>query len=202
MKPVVPKLQETILYGTRRDVQLEHCIVLNVPISPKDHKMVWITILLRSLPPHNLMSPSSVNFFYQELPGFYAFRQHRNTQHGMQVGSRTRDVNVEHIVGDVKDHKLREDLRSCHYFLVDYEHERAKHKVFDYAVETLNETIVNEKVDNFFNNLKCAAKVRLAFGFVLRNIEDGGFRYLYAHENNTLPDRSKLVCTRDNSAKP
>ena len=39
---------------------------------------------------------------YQEFPGFYALRQHRNTEHGMQIGSVTRDVDVEHIVGDVE----------------------------------------------------------------------------------------------------
>ena len=49
----------------------------------------------------------------QEFPGFYASRQHRITQHGMQIGSRTIDVNVEHIVGDVEDHRLKEVLRSC-----------------------------------------------------------------------------------------
>ena len=43
---------------------------------------------------------------FQEFPGFYALRQHRNTQHGMQVGSGTRDVDIEHIVGDVEDHSL------------------------------------------------------------------------------------------------
>ena len=118
---------------------------------------------------------------FQEFPGFYALRQHRNTQHGRQIGSGTRDVDVEYIVGDVEDHRLREELRSCQHFLVDSELERARHQVFNYAVETLNETIVNEKFDHFFNNLKCAAKVNLAFGFVLRNIEDGGFRYFYAH---------------------
>ena len=138
---------------------------------------------------------------YQEFPGFYALRQSRNTQHAMQIGSRTTDVDVEHIVGDVEDHRLREELRSCQHFLVDSELERARHKVFNYAVETLNETIVNEKLDHFFNNLKCAAKVNLAFGFVLKNIEDGGFRYVYAHENKTLLDRSKLVCTHDDLAK-
>ena len=138
---------------------------------------------------------------YQEFPGFYALRQHRNTQHTMQTGSGTRDLDVEHIVGDVDDHSLREELRSCQHFLVDSELERARHKVFNYAVETLNETIVNEKLDHFFNNLKCAAKVSLAFGFILKNIEDGGFRYFYAHENNTLLDRSILVCTHDDLAK-
>ena len=42
---------------------------------------------------------------FQELPGFHALRQHRNTQHGMQIGSRTRDMDVEHIVGDGEDHR-------------------------------------------------------------------------------------------------
>ena len=137
---------------------------------------------------------------YQEFPGFNALRQHRNTQHGMQFRSGTRDGDVEHIVGDVEDHRLRQELRSCQYFLVDSEVERTRHKVFNYAVETINETIVNEELDNFFNNLKCAAKVNLAFGFNLKNIENGGLRYFYAHENNTLLDRSKLVCTHDDLA--
>ena len=119
----------------------------------------------------------------------------------MQIGSGTRDVDVEDLVGDVEDHSLGEELRSCQHYLVDSELGRARHKVFNYAVETLNETIVNKKLDHFFNNLKCAAKVNLAFGFILKNIENGGFRYFYAHENNTLLDRSKLVCTRDDLAK-
>ena len=104
-------------------------------------------------------------------------------------------------MGDVEEHKLREELRSCQHFLVDSELERARHKVFTYAVGTLNETIVNEKLDHFFNNLECAAEVNLAFGFILKNIEDLGFRYFYAHENNTLLGRSKLVCTNDDLAK-
>ena len=138
---------------------------------------------------------------YAEFPGFYALRQHRSTQDGAQIGSGTRDVDLEHLVGDVEDHSLREELLSCQHFLVDSELERARHKVFNYAVEILNETIVNEKLDHFFNNLKCAAKVNLAFGSILKKKEDGGLRYFYAHENNTLLDRSKLVCTHDDLAK-
>ena len=45
---------------------------------------------------------------YQEFPGFYALRQNKNTQHGMQIGSGRRDVDVEHIVGDVEDQKSKE----------------------------------------------------------------------------------------------
>ena len=61
--------------------------------------------------------------YYQEFPGFYALRKHRNIQHGMQIRSGTRDVDVdvEHVVGDVEDHRLREELRSCQHFLVESE---------------------------------------------------------------------------------
>ena len=96
----------------------------------------------------------------------------------MQIGSGTRDVDVELIKGDVEDHRLREELRSCQHFFVDSELERARLKVFNYAVETLNETVVNAKLDHFFNNLNYAAKMNLAFGFILKNLEDGGFRYV------------------------
>ena len=119
----------------------------------------------------------------------------------MQVGSGTRVADAEHIVGDVQDQRLKEELRSCQHFLVDSQLKRARRNVFNYAVKTLNKTIVNEKLDHFFNNLKCAAKVNLAFDLILKNIEEGGFRYFYAHENNTLLDRSKLVCTHDDLAK-
>ena len=118
----------------------------------------------------------------------------------MQFGSQSRNVDVEHIVGDVEDHRLRQKWRSCQHFLVVFELEKARHKVFNYAVEALNEAIVNEKLNHFFNNLKCAAKVSLTFGFILKNIENGGFRYFYAHENNAFLDRSKLVCTYDDLA--
>ena len=138
---------------------------------------------------------------YQESPGFYALRQHRYTQHGMQIGSGTTDVDVEPIVGDFEDQSLREELRSCQHFLVDSKIERARHKVVNNAVETLNETIVNKKLDHFFNNLNCAAKVNLTFSFILKNIEYRGFRFFYAHENKTLLDLSKLVCTHDDLAK-
>ena len=119
----------------------------------------------------------------------------------MQIGSGTRDVDVELIVGDVEDHSLREELRSCQHFLADSEPGRARNKVFNYAVETPKETIVNEKLDHFFINLKCAAKVNLSLGFILKNIDDGGFTYFYAHEKNTPLDRFTLWCTHDDLAK-
>ena len=67
--------------------------------------------------------------------------------------------------------------------------------VFNLAMSSFDMSLLNEKLDYVFNELKCAPKVNSAFGFVLKNIEDGMCRYFYAHENNTLMERSKLVCT-------
>ena len=68
---------------------------------------------------------------FEDFPVFYALLQYRNTQHGMQIRSGTREVDVEHIVGDVEDHMLREELRSCQHFLLNSEIDRARHKVFN-----------------------------------------------------------------------
>ena len=56
---------------------------------------------------------------------------------------------------------LKKEFRSFQHFLVDSELEEARHKVFNYAVENLNETVVNEKLDHYFNNLIIAVKVNL-----------------------------------------
>ena len=56
---------------------------------------------------------------------------------------------------------------------------------------------INSKLDYVFQQLKCAAKINLVFGFVLKNIEEASCRYFNAHENNTLLDESKLLSTGD-----
>ena len=133
---------------------------------------------------------------YVEFPGFYALRQHRNTQHGSQMGFGANNFIVEDIVGDVGDQSLREESESCKHFLTDTELENGRHRVFNFAMSSFDMSLLNDKLDYVFKELKCAAKVNLAFGFVLKNIEDGMCRYFYAHENNTVMERSKLVCTQ------
>ena len=49
---------------------------------------------------------------HAEIPGFYALRQHKNTQHGTQIGFGARNMDVEDIVGDVDDQSLRGELQS------------------------------------------------------------------------------------------
>ena len=100
-------------------------------------------------------------------------------------------------MGDVDDQSLREELESCKHLLTDTEMDNGRHRVFNFAMSSLDISLLNDKLDYVLKELKCAAKVNIAFGFVLKNIEDGMCRYIYAHENNTIMEKSKLVCTPD-----
>ena len=133
---------------------------------------------------------------HAEFPGFYALRQHKNTQHGTQIGFGANNIDVEDIVGDTDDQSLREELESCKHFLTDTEIENGRHRVFNFAMSSFDMSFFNNKLDCVFKELKCAANINLAFGFVLKNHEDGMCRYFYAHENNTIMERAKHVCTQ------
>ena len=153
---------------------------------------------------HSAAGPSKTykcNLCHAEFPGFYALRQHKNTQHGKQIGFGASNIDVEDLVGDVDDHILREELQSCRHFLVDSEIQKGRHSVFNFAVNNLTAQVIEEKLNRVLDKLKCVAKLNLALGFILKNIEDGNFRYFYAHENNTLLEQSKRVSNKDDMTK-
>ena len=74
--------------------------------------------------------------------------------------------------------------------------ENERHRVFNFGMSSFDMILLNDKLVHVFKKLKLAAKVNLAFGFVLKIVEDGSSRFFYAHENNTVMERSKLVCTQ------
>ena len=57
------------------------------------------------------------------------------------------------------------------------------------------------KASPFLQQLNKCCECPTSFWIQLKRYEDGGFRYFFAHENKTLLDRSKLVCTKDDLAK-
>ena len=153
---------------------------------------------------HSAAGPSKTykcNLCHADFPGFYALRQHKNTQHRKQIGFGASNIDVEDIVGDVDDQSLREELHSCRHFLVDSEIQKGRRRVFNFAVNNLTAQVIEEKLDRVLDKLKCVAKLNLALGFNLKNIDDGKFRYFYAHENITLLEQSKLVSNKDDMAK-
>ena len=151
---------------------------------------------------HSAAGPSKTykcNLCHAEFPGFYALRQHKNTEHGKQIGLGASNIDMEDIVGDVDDQSLREELQSCRHFLVDYEIQKGRHRVFNF-VNDLTARVIEEKLDRVLDKLKCVPKLNLALGFILTTIEDGKIRYFYAHENNTLLEQSKRVSNKDDMA--
>ena len=108
---------------------------------------------------------------------------------------------MEDIVGDVDDQSLREELQSRRHFLAGSEKQKGRHSVINFVVNNLTAQVTEEKVDRVLDKLKCVATLILALGFILKNIENRQFRYFYAHENNTLLEKSKLVSNKDDMAK-
>ena len=148
---------------------------------------------------HSVPRPSikyKCELCHAEITGFFALRQHKNGQHGTQIGFGASNIDVDVIVGDVNDQSLREELQSCKHFSTDTEMENGRHRVFNFVMSTFDLSLLNDKLDYVFKELKCAAKVNYAFGFVLKSIGDGKCRYFYDHENNTFMERAKLVCTQ------
>ena len=148
---------------------------------------------------HSVPRPSKTHkckLCHAETPCFYALRQHKNTEHGPQMGFGASNSDVEDIVGDVDDQSLREELESCKHFLTDTEMENGRHRVLNFAMSSFVMSLLDVKLDYVFKELQFAAKVNLAFGFVLKNNENRMCRYFYAHDSNTFMEKSKFVCTQ------
>ena len=115
----------------------------------------------------------------QEFPSYYSLQQHRRKEHGAKQRKPSATVaDLNKIVEDEGEdgEKLKEELGACQHFLVDTEMENGRHKVFNFQMSKLDTKIINEKLEEVFNKLDSVAKINIALGFVLRNIETGEYR--------------------------
>ena len=67
--------------------------------------------------------------------------------------------------------KLKKELITCQNFLVDTEKENGRHNLVNFQMSKIDTNIMNERLEEVFNNLDSAAKINIALGFVLRNNE-------------------------------
>ena len=98
---------------------------------------------------------------------------------------------------DNDSESLKEELAACQHLLDDMHAEHGRQKVFNFSLSDMDNKKINEKIDGVFTNFNCAAKVNLALGFILRNVETNDYRYYYPHENNLLLDRAFLLSNRN-----
>ena len=110
--------------------------------------------------------------------------------------SEIKNVDVTQLVGKIDNESLKDKLKIRKHFLVDFEMENRRHWVFIFAMDILDAHTLSQKLDTVSEKLKCGAKLNVAIGFALKNVEDGTCRYLYAHENNSLMEWSKHVAVK------
>ena len=98
---------------------------------------------------------------------------------------------------DNDSESLKEELAACQH-LIDHMHvEHGRQEVFNFSLSNLDTKEINEKLNEVFANHNCAAKINIALGFLLQNIETNDYRYFYPHENNLLLDRAFLLSNRN-----
>ena len=105
---------------------------------------------------------------FKEFSGFYALRQHKTSELGLQMKSA--ELGVSNLLGD-DDADLKEKFQACQHFLVDSELEKGRCRVFIFAMSTFDNSLIKKKLDLAFNGLKCAAKVNFALRFVLKMLK-------------------------------
>ena len=135
----------------------------------------------------------------KEFPSYYSLQQQRRKEHGAKQRKPSDTVaDLNKIVQEEAEdgEKLKDELSACQHFLVDTEMENGSRKVFNFQMSKLDTNIIKEKLEEIFNKLDSAAKIKIALGFVLRNVETGEYRYYKAHENHTLFEKPYLLCTK------
>ena len=78
------------------------------------------------------------------------------------------------------DTDFKVELRACQCFLVDSEMEEGRQRVMDFVMSTLKNVLGNKKLDRFSKDFNYTSRVNLAFGFVMKRLEDRCSRYFYA----------------------
>ena len=112
-----------------------------------------------------------------EFPSFYSLRHHKQRYHTAETTSSGEKADMQSLADAGDDKSLEEELQSCRHFLADSEIQKGRHSVLNIVVNNLTAQVMEEKLDRVLDNLKCAAKLKLALGFILKKIEDGKISY-------------------------
>ena len=112
----------------------------------------------------------------EEFPSFYSLQQHKRRKNGTstKVGIKSSEKLKEVLESeelDQNNEQLQQELSACQHFFEDMEMENGRHRVFNFKLSKLDPNEINDKLKEVLEKLNCAAKVNLAFGFILRNVD-------------------------------
>ena len=104
-----------------------------------------------------------------EFPSFFSLRHHKQRFHIAETISSGKKADMQSLADAGHDKSLEEELESCGQFLVDSEKQKVRHSMFNFVVNNFTSHVIEEKFDRVLDKLKCAAKLNLALGFILKN---------------------------------
>ena len=165
-----------------RDIRVECHGALRTPKSQQTARAIQIIIYRTKTAPWNLLLQVFHVFKIFVAKSFQAITFHGNkkTKHCFPI--KTANNRLDHIINEIDDTTLQEELHSCQRVPVASQPEKARHVLFNYAIENINSTAMDKELDLFSDKLVCATKVNFVFVFVLKNEEDGRSSQIYAQE--------------------
>ena len=92
--------------------------------------------------PPRVKNTHNFKICFKEFSGFYALRQLKTNEHGLQMKSG--EFDVSNLLED-DNADLKEEIQACEHFLVDSELEKGRHRVFNFAMSTFDSTLINKK---------------------------------------------------------
>ena len=91
-----------------------------------------------------------------------------------KVGQKQKKTDIKSKVGDVGYGCFKEGLETCKYFIVEAEMKNERHRVFNFATDS---HLFSKKLNLVFDSLNYAVGMKVAFGFVVKNVDDGSCRH-------------------------
>ena len=100
----------------------------------------------------------------KEFASCYSLHQHRKKDHRLRARKMRYSVaDLNKILENEEDSdQLRNELNASQHFSTDTEMENGLHKVFNFQFSELDSNLVNQKLDQVFEKLDCAAKINIA----------------------------------------
>ena len=139
-----------------------------------------------------------LKFWKRVLPRYYLLQRSKKSEIGKRSGTQDVFVDLDSNMHDYRDPEPRKHPGFCNHFLVFSKPVSGRHYVSDYAWNYIDPNFLKVILHHVYEKLQRAAKFNLAFGFFLRNAEDGIYLYFYAHEKKMPLERSLVIANKGN----
>ena len=83
----------------------------------------------------------------KDIHSFTILQEHTGKEQEDQRQSGIQIIDGTQIMGPIDDNSLKEELETCKHFLVESNMQIGRHRVFDFAMDTLDQKILLEKLE-------------------------------------------------------